>query len=143
MTRRRLSQRVIMAAALTLPVALVEAGPGGAIPVQASIPDMVQKGWEYRVALVPSASAPAGSQLTDVSWRYELAMDGPVPAAWLCAPSDCVALPMARGSTDALAGLPADTPLSLHLVLPGEGMLKRPVRGGTAQVFVNYQMQDR
>ncbi|WP_456267404.1 flagellar protein FlhE [Kushneria sp. AK178] len=124
-------------------MAIARAGAGGAIPVEVNLPDMAQKGWEYRVALPYTDRAPADTLLTEVSWRYELASDGPVPAARLCTPTGCVTLNMPYGSTDALAGLPTDTPLSLRFVLPGEGMLKRPVRGGVAQVFVNYRRLDR
>ncbi|REC96349.1 flagellar protein FlhE [Kushneria indalinina] len=138
----RLLPGLMITAALASPMVFAGASAGGAIPVQGNIPDMRQKGWEYRVALMPADSAPAGSQLTELSWHYELAPSGPAPAAWLCTPAECVALNLAYGSTDALAGLPASTPLSLRFVLPGEGMLKRPVRGGVAQVFVNYRTQE-
>ncbi|WP_445621588.1 flagellar protein FlhE [Kushneria sp. Sum13] len=134
---------LVITAALALPSVWAEAGGGGAIPVQVNLPDMAQKGWEYRVALANAENAPVGSRLTELSWRYELGPGEVLPEASLCTPLECVALNMARGSTDALAGLPASTPLSLHFVLPGKGMLKHPVRGGAAQVFVNYRLQDQ
>ena len=143
MIRARSSSWLMITAALAWPSVWAEAGAGGAIPVQVNLPDMAQKGWEYRVALANAENAPADSCLTELSWRYELGPGEVLPEASLCTPSECVALNMARGSTGALAGLPASTPLSLHFVLPGKGMLKHPVQGGTAQVFVNYRLQDQ
>ncbi|ART64421.1 flagellar protein FlhE [Kushneria marisflavi] len=142
MIKPRFASWLVVAAGLMGPIGCLQAATGGAIPVQVHIPDMAQKGWEYRVALSSADSAPAGSHLTELSWRYELTAKGILPEAWLCVPSECVALNMAQGSTAAFAGLPSSTPLSLHFVLPGKGMLKRPVRGGVAQVFVNYRLQD-
>lgn len=130
MIRAVLSSWLVMAAGLIGPTLPAQANSGGAIPVQVSLPDMVQKGWEYRVALANADSVPADSRLTELAWHYELAPASVPVAAWLCTPSECVALNMTRGSTGALAGLPASTPLSLRFVLPGKGMLKHPVRGG-------------
>ncbi|GHC33526.1 hypothetical protein GCM10010082_30290 [Kushneria pakistanensis] len=141
MTRHQLPRWLMITIVLVLSPAQADASAGGAIPAQGSVPDMAQKGREYRVALIPADTAPADGVLTELSWHYELTPGAVMPAAWLCTPSVCESLSMARGSTDALAGLPANTPLSLHFVLPGEGMLKRPVQGGAAQVFINYRMQ--
>lgn len=135
--------RLLITAALALSSACAKAEAGGAIPVQVNLPDMAQKGWEYRVALANADRAPADSRLTELSWRYELGPGEVPPDASLCTPSECVTLNMTRGSTGVLAGLPASTPLSLRFVLPGKGMLKHPVQGGTAQVFVNYRLQDQ
>ena len=139
MIKPRFASWLVVAAGLMGSMGGLQAATGGAIPVQVNIPDMNQKGWEYRVALSSADSAPAGSHLTELSWRYELTANGVLPEAWLCAPSECVALKMAQGSTAAFKGMPISTPLSLHFVVPGKGMLKRPVQGGVAQIFVNYQ----
>ncbi|MFC0338510.1 protein FlhE [Kushneria avicenniae] len=121
---------------------IVWADAGGAVPIQVNLPDMAQKGWEYRVALPPIDSAPIDALITELSWDYDISSNGPVPGVWLCASRRCMTLDMARGSTDALAGVPVSTPLMLRFVLPGEGMLQRPVRGGQAQVFVHYRRLD-
>lgn len=86
-------------------------------------------------ALEPGDPPPEGATLTSVSWRYRVP-SGRALEARLCHPAGCVTLTGGRGTTRALAGLPAEAPLTFRFSLPrGE----RPLRVGGLQVIVNHR----
>ncbi|SFT56600.1 flagellar protein FlhE [Halomonas saccharevitans] len=86
-------------------------------------------------ALRPGGMTAEGEAITSITWRYRLP-PGRALNARLCHPAGCVALPAMRGTTRALAGLPADAPLAFHFSLPrGED----PIRVGGLQVIVNHR----
>lgn len=98
-----------------------------------------------RVAMVDATtrsqplSPPKGligeGRITRVSWRFELPAATSVTAR-LCHPRRCISLERPQGSTDALAGLDAEVPLTFHfrLARPGPAIQTRGL-----QVIVNYR----
>ena len=103
-----------------------------------------------RVAMVerPVHSAPLasasptlaqGQRIGRVSWQYRLPPGGEVQA-WLCHPGRCVALSGSRGQTEALAGLPADSPLHFRFALRDQRQGAVTLQG--LQVIVNHAQPD-
>jgi flagellar protein FlhE len=78
----------------------------------------------------------AGARIRSVRWRYALP-PGRVPMVRLCVDRHCVPLGAARGSSDALAGWPADAPLDFRFHLPPGA--RTPVQVGAIQLLVDYR----
>ncbi|MFG6158697.1 flagellar protein FlhE [Halomonas sp. 1390] len=87
------------------------------------------------VALRAGGVPPEGEAITSITWRYRVPPGRDLNAR-LCHPAGCVVLPGMRGTTRALAGLAADTPLAFRFSLPRGA---RPVRVGGLQVIVNHR----
>lgn len=86
--------------------------------------------------LSPPTEIPTGSTIHEVIWRFETAPDVAVRGR-LCHADQCIRVPAARGRSQGLAGLSADTSLRFRFALRPD---QRP--GGVVeglQVIVNYQ----
>ncbi|MFP4138192.1 MAG: flagellar protein FlhE [Halomonas sp.] len=78
-----------------------------------------------------------GQRITSVSWRFSLPdTEHSRVTAKLCHPVRCVTLASERGSTEALAGLDADAPLTFQFRLARPGPA---VQTQGLQVIVNYR----
>lgn len=76
------------------------------------------------------------ARIRSVHWRHELP-PGRKLIAQLCTSRRCIGLDGSRGTSDALAGEPADVPLWFRFRLPaGE---RTPVQVGAIQLLVDYQ----
>jgi len=94
-----------------------------------------------RVAIAEPITPPPGlrpGRITSVSWRFRAPAGLPELEAWLCHPRRCLALPAARGRSDALRGLSAREPLTLRFRLPS-GTRRGAARLTGLQVIVNYR----
>lgn len=127
----------LLALALTFTASSVEAG--GARILERSASDIRQRGWVYAIELPAPDEASASETLTTLYWQFELKGPSVSPEIVLCAPARCISLDTLRGHTEAFRGLAADTPLELRYALPGEGMLRQPVRAGRFQLILNYR----
>jgi len=85
--------------------------------------------------LTPPALA-AGARIRRVQWRYALP-PGRRLIAELCVGRHCIRLNTNRGSSDALVGTPADTPLAFRFRLPVDAC--QAVQVGAIQLVVDYQ----
>lgn len=84
-------------------------------------------------SMVPPQAA--DGTIDSVGWQYRLPPGGAVRAR-LCHVGGCITLGAGQGSSRALAGLPADTPLHFRFALaPGQ---RRAVAVQGLQVIVNY-----
>lgn len=84
----------------------------------------------------PSPELVQGQVMGRVVWQFQPSAGSEVNA-WLCHPGACVRLSGPRGQTEALAGLPAGTPLHFKFSLQ-----ERRQRGATLQglqVIVNHE----
>ncbi|MHB0774108.1 flagellar protein FlhE [Halomonas sp. WWR20] len=91
--------------------------------------------------LQPPAESPAHrGRITRVRWRYQAPPDvTPVLEAWLCHPTRCTALPAGQGTTEALAGLPADSAVYFRFRLSSGVRHATSMRVKGLQVIVDYQ----
>ncbi|MEQ4541558.1 MAG: flagellar protein FlhE [Billgrantia sp.] len=83
----------------------------------------------------PSPEVARGQVMSRVAWQFQ-APAGREVNAWLCHPGDCIRLPGPRGQTEALAGVPADTPLNFQFSLQERGQRAVTLQG--LQVIVNH-----
>ncbi len=87
--------------------------------------------------LPPSPELARGQVMGRVVWQFE-SPAGREVNAWLCHPGDCIRLPGPRGQTEALAGVPADTPLNFQFSLQERGQRAVTLQG--LQVIVNHDL---
>lgn len=90
--------------------------------------------------LRPAVKIPTGAQVTSVGWH--ITSQRPLPAGSqlaICLPGSCVLADGLSGNTQALAGNPANNPLTLLVKLPGSGALYPPIRLVSYQIWVNYR----
>ncbi|MCC5882598.1 MAG: flagellar protein FlhE [Halomonas sp.] len=87
------------------------------------------------VLLPPSPELAQGQVMGRVNWQYQ-PLAGREVYAWLCHMGGCVPLPGSRGQTEALAGMPADTPLYFQFSLQERGQRAATLQG--LQVIVNH-----
>lgn len=111
----------------------------GARVLERSASDIRQRGWVYTTPLSVPDGETRSATLSTLYWQLEL-IDSPEPPRMaLCSPSRCEDLATLRGRTEAFRGFPADTRFELRYGLPGEGMLRQPVRAGRFQLILNYR----
>ncbi|MFY0989134.1 flagellar protein FlhE [Halomonas sp. C05BenzN] len=125
-----------MAAAVVL--ALLPAAALAAGSWVASVPG-VRVALAEREVVSSSLTSPGpvpDGRVDTVAWQFRLP-PGTSVRARLCHPGGCIPLGAGRGSSRALAGLPADTPLHFRFALePGQ---RRAVAVQGLQVIVNYR----
>ncbi|MCE8026700.1 flagellar protein FlhE [Billgrantia aerodenitrificans] len=85
--------------------------------------------------LPPSPELAHGQVMGRVVWQFQPPAGREVNA-WLCHPGACIRLPGPRGQTEALAGVPADTPLNFQFSLQERGQRAATLQG--LQVIVNH-----
>lgn len=85
--------------------------------------------------LPPSPELARGQVMGRVVWQFQPPAGNQVNA-WLCHPGDCIRLHGPRGQTEALAGVPADTPLNFQFSLQDRGQRAVTLQG--LQVIVNH-----
>ncbi|PXX92872.1 flagellar protein FlhE [Halomonas heilongjiangensis] len=125
-------------AALWLVMAMVAAPVLAAGSWVASVPGVRVALAEREVASSPLAppQAAADGTIDSVGWQFRLPPGGAVRAR-LCHAGGCITLGAGQGSSRALAGLPAATPLHFRFALaPGQ---RRAVAVQGLQVIVNYR----
>lgn len=86
--------------------------------------------------LPPSPELAHGQVMGRIGWQFQPSAGSEVNA-WLCHPEDCVRLPGVRGQTEAMAGMPADTPLHFQFSLQDRRQRAATLRG--LQVIVNHE----
>lgn len=84
--------------------------------------------------MVPPALA-AGRRLASLAWQFSVPAGAPL-RAWLCHPQQCIALPVGRGRSSALAGLDAGQPLQLCFLSEATAGAWRV---GDLQLLVEYR----
>ncbi|SHF55539.1 flagellar protein FlhE [Modicisalibacter ilicicola DSM 19980] len=121
---------------LMLPPAQADSGSwvGDAPSVRLFTPGRVAKS----AAIAPPGRLPSDARIRRVAWRFEPPVDQPLLEAWLCH-RRCLPLSMARGASEALAGLAADQPLYFLFRLPAEAHADTPFRLRGLQVIVDYR----
>jgi len=132
---RRLSAGLLVAGLLLM------AGPASGAGSWVGRAPGVTLGTPGRVATAEPITPPPGlrpGRITTVSWRFRVPAGLPGLDAWLCHPRRCLALPAARGRSEALRGLPAREPLTLRFRLP-PGTRRGAVPFTGLQVIVNYR----
>ncbi|WP_413728532.1 flagellar protein FlhE [Sodalis sp. RH19] len=88
----------------------------------------------------PFAPLPAGVRVTSINWRIETGRPLPSQVVLaLCMPGKCVYLDGLAGRSDAMAGQPADNPVTLLIQVAGRGVINQPLIVNRYQVLVNYQ----
>ncbi|MFQ3787663.1 flagellar protein FlhE [Halomonas sp. A29] len=97
---------------------------------------MVERPMSSAALLPPSPALAQGQVMGRVIWQYQPPAGSGVDA-WLCHPGDCVRLPGPRGQTDAMTGLPADTPLYFQFSLQDRRQRAATLQG--LQVIVNHE----
>lgn len=125
--------RLLLLLGMLLPQWLQAAGSwvGEAGPVRAV---MAERGADSTL-IRPPANVTTGV-IDEVRWRYRLPA-GQEVIAWLCHPGGCDRLGAQSGTSQALKGLPAATPLHFRFSLaPGQ---RSAVQVGGLQVIVNYR----
>lgn len=124
------------ALALLLTVACVEAHAAGSWVANAAETRVSMAGRETSSDSLGPVGVQAGNQvIQSIVWHYRLP-PGDRLNVRLCHPAGCTPLPGPRGTTRALAGLPADVALEFRFSLP-EG--HRPVTVSGLQVIVNHR----
>ncbi|MBE0489542.1 MAG: flagellar protein FlhE [Halomonas sp.] len=103
-----------------------QAGPVRAVMAERSVAS----------APMPAPSAVKAGVIEEVRWRYGVPA-GKEVQGWLCHPVGCAELASLAGTSRALSGLPATTPLHFRFALaPGQ---RAAVQVGDLQVIVNYR----
>ncbi|WP_111415337.1 flagellar protein FlhE [Billgrantia lactosivorans] len=90
--------------------------------------------------LPPSPELASGQVMGRVGWQYQPPAGSEVDA-WLCHPGSCTPLSGPRGQTEAMAGLPADTPLHFQFSLQDRRQRAATLQG--LQVIVNHEPLQR
>ncbi len=88
----------------------------------------------------PVTAPPAGALVTSISWRIDT--ERPLPAGAMlavCLPVKCVYLDGLSGRSDALAGAPANNPLTLLVKVDGSGAFYPQILLTRYQILVNYR----
>ncbi|MEA9392611.1 flagellar protein FlhE [Acerihabitans sp. TG2] len=89
----------------------------------------------------PADALTSGAQVTSIIWRIENQQPLPPGASMaICLSGKCVVLHGLAGRSDALAGLPADNPLTLQINVNGRGAIYPPILLTRYQVLVNYHV---
>ncbi|MFC0267330.1 flagellar protein FlhE [Kushneria aurantia] len=114
---------------------------GGAVVIDDSTPDLAQRERVYQVRLQHPTLEQLDGEITTLYWRIELAPSRELPIIELCVAGYCDQLEMRRGASNEFEGLPADSNIEFRFMVPGRGMLQRPIRGGSLQLIVNYRQQ--
>jgi len=84
----------------------------------------------------------SGARVTSVIWRIENQQPLPPGAMMaICLSGQCVKLDGLAGRSDALAGVPADNPLTLQVKVNGSGALNPPILLTGYQILINYRIE--
>ncbi|GAB2798154.1 flagellar protein FlhE [Halomonas shantousis] len=96
---------------------------------------------ETSKALSPPTGGPARQgRITRIHWRYQAPTEAMSKLeAWLCHFDRCMTLPAGRGMSDALAGLPAQTPLTFRFRLHADNGQATHMRVKGLQIIVDYR----
>jgi len=131
MSRQRGCWLALAMLTLASPVSAAGSWVGKAGPVRAVLAER-----SMASATMPPPPAVTAGVIEEVRWRYGVPA-GQIVTGWLCHPGGCAELASSAGSSRALAGLPATTPLHFRFALaPGQ---RAAVRVSDLQVIVNYR----
>lgn len=104
---------------------------------------ILAKNADYEMTFKINAAVPAGSTISNVSWRYGLSAKPAGFEAVLCWNNQqrCWNLTnSASGSTQAFNGKDAAQPFTLHYRVRGSGPLGPPAQGEMNQLIVTYDL---
>ncbi len=122
-----------------------------------SPPPRADGGWEAKGVMLSvgqrgsvKSSAPmrplspltSGARVTSIVWRIEA--QRPLPAGAMmaiCLSGKCIIVDGLSGRSDALAGAPADNPLTLQVKVNGSGALYPPILLIRYQILINYHVK--
>jgi flagellar protein FlhE len=134
---KRLRHRfVVLLAAVGMWAGLAQAAGSWVAMAPALQVVMADRPMSSAALLPPSPELARGQVIGRVGWQYQPSAGSEVDA-WLCHPGDCVRLPGPRGQTEALAGVPADTPLYFQFSLQDRRQRAATLQG--LQVIVNHE----
>ncbi|WP_425194461.1 flagellar protein FlhE [Halomonas sp. GXIMD04776] len=91
------------------------------------------------VSITPSSPLSSDARIRSISWRFAPPVDQPRLEAWLCQHKRCFSLSMARGTSQALAGLDANQALFFVFRLPEDARASKPFRVQGLRVIVDYR----
>ncbi|MCE8034485.1 flagellar FlhE [Billgrantia tianxiuensis] len=138
--RYRRSRWIAAIAASGLWVGMAQAAGSWVATAPALTVAMVERPMMSTTMLPPTPELASGQIMGRIGWQYQAPVGSEVNA-WLCHPGDCVRLPGPRGQTDAMAGLPADTPLHFQFSLQDRRQRAATLQG--LQVIVNHEHPQR
>ncbi|SDY01740.1 flagellar protein FlhE [Aidingimonas halophila] len=120
---------------LAWPAAILAGTAGSWVAEPASVRVAIEGRDTTSERMSPPSSVGEDSRLQTVRWRFDVPAKARVEA-WICHRAKCIPLSSSRGKSQALAGVPASTPLWFQFRLPSD---QRALTVQGLQVIAEYR----